>query len=88
MNLLHKVAKENRIIFTTPYFQILAGQEVKKIERETITREELEDIYLGKSKYNQSRNIVFCARDKNGQLNGMCYINQEGDIIKNKLFDS
>jgi hypothetical protein len=87
ITLFQKFIKEMGIIFTTPYFQILAGQEVKEIKKETITIEELNLINNNKSKYNSERNMLFLARDNKGKLQGTIYINNLGDITK-KLFYS
>ena len=64
--LFQLLVKEAGIIFTTPYFQLLAGQKVKKIKRKTVTKEEFERILNKSEKYIEVKNTLFVARDENG----------------------
>ncbi len=72
--------------FSSPYFQSLAGQEIKEIKTKTVAKEEFDLICKKQSKrYNKFKEIIFVSRDKHGGLLGSCYIDKYGNLIKSHL---
>jgi len=82
----YEKCKELGIIFASGYFQALAGQEIKKIKKQMVSREEMILICKGKSEYVLERNTLFIARDKKGNLRKTCYIDERGHMIESTLF--